>query len=42
MLTQAQLSSIENDQSITVTTSSNVDPLDAEAHTHQFTIAKMS
>ena len=37
-LTQAQLASIQSGSTVTVTTSSVVDPLDGVAHTHQFAV----
>ena len=37
-LTKAQLASINSGATVTVTTSSVVDPLDGVAHTHQFAI----
>jgi hypothetical protein len=39
-LTQAQLASIENGDDVTITTSSNVDPQNNVAHTHEFMITK--
>jgi hypothetical protein len=41
-LTAAQLSSIEAGQSVTVTSSSDVDPITQVAHTHDWTITKMT
>jgi hypothetical protein len=39
-LTSAQLSSIASGQSVTVTSSSVVDPLNQAAHTHDWTVTK--
>ncbi len=38
-LTQGQLSAIEGGGTVTVATSSAVDPVNGAAHTHQFTLA---
>lgn len=39
-LTQAQLTSIGGGQTVTVTSSNDVDTINGEAHTHQFAVAK--
>lgn len=40
MLTSAQLASIEAGQTVTMTSSSSIDPINNDAHTHSWTLRK--
>lgn len=40
VLTSAQLTMIQSGQAVTVTSSSDVNPLDGDAHTHHWTLRK--